>query len=324
MANYLIVLATAVRSAAQPVRSALHASGPLCQPVATLIGTLVLLPGNQLRTLSGLVGLSAVSFATICATVVICLWTLVSGMGACDDEPSASMGFLDYNASMCGFIFAFSGQSIMLEMQAEMRQPRDFPKAVQLSFSTLFTVYTLVVVLSYHTCGRGTPGELLQVVPPGGWSIAVGVLMIIHMTVTYTILQQVLTRACCLFLVPGALGQGPSARAKWFVVSTVLMALAYVVANSVPLFTDIVNLTGGLLSTQCAFTLPALLYLSLRFRLPNLAGNPLGPRAQRACVAGAYVSLFLGAYFTVFGAGSSLLVLIKHAQEGLNPPFGCN
>lgn len=78
----------------------------------------------------------------------------------------------------------------MLEMQAEMKNPKDFPKAVNFSFVALFIVYLLVSVVSYQKCGSGTPGELLQVLPDGPLRAASGVLMVVHLIVTYTILNR--------------------------------------------------------------------------------------------------------------------------------------
>merc|ERR1711957_571252 len=104
----------------------------LCRPWSTLIGCALLLPGNQLRTLSGLTTLSMVSFLTIAVTLALCIWTLFSGDANCVGTPSIPT-FVNGNAAACSFTFAYAGQSIMLEMQSEMKQPKDFPKAVALS-----------------------------------------------------------------------------------------------------------------------------------------------------------------------------------------------
>jgi len=93
---------------------------------------------------------------TIAATLVLCICLMSGGSGNCIGTPS-SPGLVDYNAAACSFIFAYAGQSIMLEMQAEMKQPNDFPKAVGFSFSTLLVAYILVTVISYWQCGASTP-----------------------------------------------------------------------------------------------------------------------------------------------------------------------
>jgi len=97
--------------------------------------------------------------------------------------------FADYNAAMSSFIFAYCGQCIMLEMQAEMKQLSEFPKSVNLSFGMLFTVYCLVPMVTFSKCGLKAPGELLTVVSDGPIKFVVGLLMVVHLVVTYTILQ---------------------------------------------------------------------------------------------------------------------------------------
>lgn len=111
-------------------------------------------------------------------------------------------------------------------------------KQVWLSFSTLFTVYATVAVLSYLACGENTPGDLLLVLPHDWRKSAAGVLMVIHHMVTYTISQQVLSRAICAYLLPEALQDGIVARFKWFFVTSAMMAACFLVANLIPLFQE--------------------------------------------------------------------------------------
>merc|ERR1712070_1000788 len=103
---------------------------------------------------------------------------------------------------------------------------------------------------AYQACGSKTPGELLSVLPGSTLRTAVGMMMVIHIVVTYTIFQQVLTRATCLRFFPKALLDGPSAHMLWFMVSTSFMVGGWIVANAVPLFSDIMNITGSIFSTQ--------------------------------------------------------------------------
>eukprot|EP00438_Fugacium_kawagutii_P020398 Skav222024 [mRNA] locus=scaffold2914:78337:79179:+ [translate_table: standard] len=234
MANYLILIGDSVQASVY--------WEDLCPPWACFIGTLLLLPLNQFRTLSGLTLLSAISFATVVATLALCLWTLLTTPSC---EPlKREHGFFDYSSCISGFVFAFAGQNIMLEMQAEMKTPSDFPKAVWLSFSTLFAVYAIVAILSYLACGENTPGDLLLVLPRDWKKSCAGVLMVLHLMVTYTISQQVLNRAICAYLMPEALQDGAVARLKWFAVTSMMMAACFSIANLIPLFQERVEVSN--------------------------------------------------------------------------------
>jgi len=83
-----------------------------------------------------------------------------------------------------------------------------------------------------------TPGDLLLVLPHDWRKSAAGVLMVIHLMVTYTISQQVLSRAICAYLLPEALQDGIVARFKWFFVTSGMMAACFLVANLIPLFQE--------------------------------------------------------------------------------------
>lgn len=307
MANYLILIGDSVQASIY--------WEDICSPSACFIGAILLLPINQFRTLSGLTLLSVISFATVVATLILCLWTLLTNP-SCESPGRTGHGFLDYSSCISGFVFAFTGQNIMLEMQAEMKTPSDFPKAVWLSFSTLFTVYATVAVLSYLACGENTPGDLLLVLPHDWRKSAAGVLMVIHLMVTYTISQQVLSRAICAYLLPEALQDGIVARFKWFFVTSGMMAACFLVANLIPLFQDIVNLTGALLSSQVVFILPSVLFLAVcPYEVAKLEGT-------LATWIGCWCAIFLGIYLALVGTVSSVLVIASKLSSG-SGPFSC-
>ena len=87
LANYMIVLADAVRSC-------LYAYS-ISRLTACLLGALLLLPLNQFRTLSGLTLLSVISFATVLATLALCLWTLLTNP-LCQQESLAGGGYMQH------------------------------------------------------------------------------------------------------------------------------------------------------------------------------------------------------------------------------------
>jgi len=121
LGGYIVVLARAVRATVWQL--------DVCQPVATAINCLLLLPSNQVRTLSGLTILSAVSVVTIVLTLGICLGTLMQLAGhssreACTGLPADGSFDTGLNANVGSFIFAYTGQAVMLELQAEMKQKK--------------------------------------------------------------------------------------------------------------------------------------------------------------------------------------------------------
>ncbi|CAE8605502.1 unnamed protein product [Polarella glacialis] len=318
MTNYMIVLSDSIQMVLYWIR--------VCRPAAGLVGALLLVPTNQLRSLSGLTWLSAISFGTILGTLGICIWELLGDDPNCSGEVRQA-GFLQYAGAVSGFVFAFAGQQIMLEMQAEMSQPSDFPKAVYLAFSLLFVVYLIVCILSYNACGDGTPGELLLVLPEGGGAKSVaGMLMVVHLIISYTILQQVFNRGLCIAFMPGALEQGPRASAKWFAVTSCSMIACVGLAVSIPLFQDIVSFTGSLLSTQCSFIIPPVLFLAAKRRQSQSEGGQLSAAslADKLAVGASVGLVVMGGCLMIVGTISSLVVLAENLRKGGNSPLSCH
>jgi len=123
-------------------------------------------------------------------------------------------------------------------------------------------------------------------------------------------------------MLPSALAPGMQAKSKWFVVSTTVMTCAWILANSIPLFSDIVSITGALLSTQCAFTFPAVLFLSL-WRQGFLAKAPGSANLYNVMAVCAVGLLVLAVYSTISGTLSSVVVMLNDAKGGTAGPFAC-
>ena len=59
---------------------------------------------------------------------------------------------------------------------------------------------------------------------------------------------------------------GAGGHVKWFAVSSTIMVVGYVIAESVPLFSDVVGITGSLFSTTLGLTFPPMLYLGMYYQ----------------------------------------------------------
>jgi len=328
MINYIIVLRDSVIGVFWSLIPG------LCKPVAAAIGCALLLPGCQLRSLAGITLLCIGSFIMILAVIGASVYSLstfvepvppvLGAFTPCTGVPDAG-GFLDMNAALGAFIFAYSGQAIMLEMQAEMTEPEDFPKAAIGSFSGLLAIYAVIATAAFYCCGAHTPGNIIpSTLPKNIERTIVSSMMVMHLIVSYTILQQVLTRALCLFCLPSALESGAGGHVKWFAVSSTVMGFGYVVANSVPLFSDIVGITGSLFSTTLGLTFPPMLYLGMYYQKNDVLEFKLTPCARKSIAIFCVIVLIIAAYLTIVGTASSVAIMLQHFADGEGGlPFSC-
>jgi len=307
LGNYFIVIRKAIQS--------IFIEAELCAVPACLIGFLFLLPTNQLRTLHHLAFLSVVSFVTIVLVLAFCIGALVLNPSPRCGPPIPNLDFWEVFNALSGFVFAFSGQQIFLEIQAEMCQPKDFTKSLNVAFGLLSVAYALVAVGAYGRCGDHTPTYLLDVLPHGGSTRIAAVLMLIHIVVSYTISSQVLTRAI-LLICGGTAGLEPGIRGRgiWFCLTTSIAILAMVLSNAIPLFDDFVAIIGALLSSNLAFVFPTALFL--------VYGRKVGVGRIARCTC--FVVMVLGAVFCVCGTFSNLAATMRDAGRGGGHPFACN
>ena len=183
----------------QGLQGVFHGSA-LCQPVGSLLAGLVLLPLNQLRTLSGVAIISAVSFVTVVLAIAICLVSLLAGANArfersASEAVATHTDFYEAFAAGSGFVFAYVGHAIYLEIRSEMRKPERFAWSLTASAALIGTAYALVGVVGYASAGAETPSFLLDVLPYDWSRRAANALLFVHVLISYTISNQVLTRA---------------------------------------------------------------------------------------------------------------------------------
>lgn len=71
--------------------------------------------------------------------------------------------------SISSFIWAFMGQSLFLEIMAEMKQPKEFEKSLVASNSVMFAVYICTAIIGYYYKGsdvRTLPHALISSTAP--------------------------------------------------------------------------------------------------------------------------------------------------------------
>jgi len=344
LGDFLLVAAKSVQGFFYDVK--------ICLPTAALLSCLWLLPSNQFRTLSNLTVLGAVSTLTITAVLGICLKEAIfpaSGescekhvnLKAAGGSSHAHLSptytgisflhtFLNINGSISTMIFAFSGQKIFLEMVSEMKNPAEFPKACHVAFPYLLIIYLLIAGLTYGYCGEATPDYLMDIVPYGTLRRITNLLMFIHIGISYTITQQVLSGALHRRFFPDNLhnmldfslgmrhllqqDRAWRSQFQWFLISSGLLFLSFMLSSAVPFFEGLVQLMGALLSSVLSFALP----VGLHYYAISGKGGALST-FDRVC---ALVLGVLTVYIMITGTVGAL-IHINNSWATYGAPFSC-
>lgn len=160
----------------------------LCLLPASLIGAATVLPFAQIRALHNVSGLALLSTACIVAAVLIVIVELVLGNGLAEPNSQyppgtqlvADTDFLTAMTAVAGVLFAYGGQTIYMELIAEMIRPEDFPKALLLSGPVLVCIYVIAASFGYAYLGGDVPANMLEAIPEGATKRVANVLMLVR------------------------------------------------------------------------------------------------------------------------------------------------
>lgn len=132
-------------------------------------------------------------------------------------------------------------------------------------------------------------------------------------------MQQVLARAVARRWASQALEYGTRGRLKWFLLTTALLGVGWLLGNVVPDFEDFISLFGALFSTQMTFSFPCVFYLLVR----NAALLPALPKSVDIILLFlTWAVLVINVYLTICGTTSAVMNILHHARS-ISPAFGC-
>lgn len=145
---------------------------------------------------------------------------------------------------------------------SEMKEPDHFPRTFVFAGSYQVGMYLLVSCVGYYTKGSSADGILVQYLPYGPGLRVAAALLFVHMIVTYLVKATVVTRAIHLYLSPKRVNsQSLRAKAEWFGISTALLALSFVIGNSVPFFDELTGLIGASVVPLACWNFPIVFYV---------------------------------------------------------------
>lgn len=211
--------------------------------------------------------------------------------------PSSS-SFTEFTTGLTTVVFAYQGQTIFPELLAEMKTPRDFPKAVYLSTFFMTVVYMSVSVIGYHIMG----GNALYVNAyvnkydsSAALTTAGNVMLILHVMSGYAINANVLTHAVMRMWVRP---QHHTSRATWLLITAVMVAVAITVANLIPTLGDIISVLGATFGYMLTFVFPSVFALRL---FQGIHSRGTADRVQHWVILGlAVLAIGIGSYSTIW------------------------
>ena len=233
--------------------------------------------------------------------------------------------------------FAVGSQKLFLNIRHELRDRRQAPVSLALALAVFGATYILIC----WAAGPNPPSFLFDAIPAGTKRRRIGgVLLWIHVVVSYVINAQALcssmdrllwrrwtTKLCACF--PSSctstrlVDSAPATR--WMILTFVVGVAAYLVANAVPFFTDLVALIGAVTSVPLTLLLPALfwrqhLQVALLGRCCSWGGGNGGANAN-ADMPSLALTYFAIVFMIAATIGAINVIALDWSTHG--PPFAC-
>ncbi|KAH8879159.1 hypothetical protein GQ53DRAFT_739160 [Thozetella sp. PMI_491] len=289
-----------------------------CTVVFSFVSAVLITIFSAVRTFSRLGWLTWFGFATFFVAVFI----VVVGVTTLDRPTAApptgpyelgwyAIAYSTFTAGMVGpanIFLSGSGSSMYLPVISEMRNPRDYRKAVYVTSTLVGALYLTFSLVIYRWCGQwlatpafGSAGGLLKKISYGialpGLVIGVGIYQ--HVAAKY-LFVRVLRNS------PHLQKNTVVHWVTWIGGNVLLGALGFIISEAVPILNYLLGLAGAICFAPMSLVIPALLWM---YDFPEYRS---GAPSSKAIYAFHGLIVLIGA-FMVVGGVYAVAVAIKEA-----------
>ncbi|EXJ92563.1 hypothetical protein A1O3_01115 [Capronia epimyces CBS 606.96] len=249
-----------------------------CTIVWMVIGTILSLVFTLPRTLKNLSYYSVVSFISIIGAVVI---TMIGvsitkpGMRLVDGHevltvrlwPRDNLSFQDGFLAVANMVFAYAGHVAFFTFISELRNPRDFPKALAFLQCSDISMYIITAIVVYYYAGDEVASPALDsashVVRKVAYGIAIPTIVIAgvvngHVGVKYVYVRLLRDNSEDLMHQKTWKSYG-----IWVGLCTVSWLGAWIIAEAVPVFNNLLGLTSALFASWFTLGLSGMFWMQM-------------------------------------------------------------
>ncbi|KAL4882508.1 transmembrane amino acid transporter protein-domain-containing protein [Aspergillus karnatakaensis] len=296
----------------------------------SFIATVVIVGTASVRKLQKIGWISYVGFISIYAAVFIVVVgvTQRDRPAAAPQEGLYDLGFVAVNnpgfaggmVASCTIFVSSAGTSAFLPVISEMRDPHDYKRPLYYCMALVTSSYLAFTLVVYRWCGMwvaspslGSAGQTIKMVSYG--------VALIGLVVTGTLYLHVGAK----YLFVRILGKSRHLQSNtvvhwgtWLGCTTLLGSLAFVLAESIPIFNYLIALVGSVCFAPLAMSLPGWLWLH------DHGHYRKGSLVQKV-VYGLHVGLVLLGIFFLVGATYGVVkqIIDAYASGLIGSAFSC-
>ncbi|GAA5908703.1 hypothetical protein JCM5296_002681 [Sporobolomyces johnsonii] len=334
-AGYWLLMTCIVGSAIVGLSTALNAVSlhGTCTAVFVAVMAVAIYPFASLRTLGGVKWIGWVGlFSILTAVLIVTIGVGVGGRPSLAPQEGpwdkdlviwGNPKFSDAMTAISNLVLAYAGTASFLPIAAEMRDPRDYKKAVLFCQAFVTFFYIAIGTAVYCKAGQyvaspalGTAGVLLKRISYG---IAIPGLLASAVIYTHLPAKYIFVR-----FLRGSRHLNSNTPTHWIVwLSCTLgcVLFAYVIASAVPVFEGLVGLVGALFGTF--FSLQAVSMMWFYDKYANRRDPGKNTVGFKLLVAFNAFIIVAGFYLMVAGTYGSIVSIIDDYQQNGGSAWSC-
>lgn len=191
----------------------------------------------------------------------------VSPKAAAEMRATYSPSFPAAFNSVSNIVFAYGGHVAWISFIAELRDPKEFPKALLLQQSLDIILYLTASLVIYRYAGEGVTSPALssnsKIVRKVAWGIALPTIVIAGVIFAHVTAKYVFIR---MFAGTKHLhSRGWFATGTWIGIAAGLWTVAWIIAESIPDFSDLLGIISALFASWFSYGLPGICWFYLNW-----------------------------------------------------------
>ncbi|BCS02834.1 putative amino acid transporter (Mtr) [Aspergillus luchuensis] len=295
----------------------------ICTAIFVVIAALVTFAFASIRTLSRI---SPLAWAGA-ASIIISAFIVTIAVGV-QDRPAAAPkqgawqsdyklfnrpSFAEAQKAISTIIFAYAGTPAFFPIVSEMRDPRQYTKALVTCQTLISVTYITIGVVIYYYCGTYVTSPALGSAGPTIKKVSYGVALP-GLFVTAILWTHLPAKYVFVRILRGSPHLTANTLIHWitWIGSTLTITIvAYIIASSVPVFDDLVSLVGALFGTFLTIQTMGMMWLFDNWSSSSRDHN-------RRWLIGSLWSVFTilaGTYLMIGGTYSCILAIVKSYRE---------
>ena len=239
-----------------------------CTIVFGIVGLAVSLICTLPRTLHKVSHMAIVSFISIIAAVLITMIGVgVEKPGHNVVQTSVHTQFSKAFLATTNIVFAYAGHVAFFSFISEMKEPETYMKALYLLQGSDVSMYLIVAVVTYRYAGPDVAspalGSTSGILPKLAYGIAIPTIVIAGV-----INGHVAAKYCYVRLFRGTDQMSKrtwGSFGRWAIIVLLLWTLAWIIAEAIPVFNDLLGLISALFASWFTYGLSGVFWLYLNY-----------------------------------------------------------